>query len=188
MGTSWSVQPKGLAHWRQSVLIRYTRVVAHGQTCVPYTLSAPPPPPQPPPPQPPPDGDLVALVQYMIQGRGRDTVRVTKVEGNATDDDVEHGRVRIADKVGNAEADAAADLGRRHQSEILMDAWRKLLKVRHHWYPILLQLQRFMIAVARVTGTALIHLYGMWVVERRRTGRTSGLMLILLLYLDLLPS
>ena len=34
---------------------------------------------------------------------------VTKVKGHASDDDVEHGRVRLADKVGNAEADAAAD-------------------------------------------------------------------------------
>ena len=58
--------------------------------------------------------------------------------------------MRLADKEGNAEADAAADLGRRHQSEILMNARRRLLKVRNHWYPIMLQLHRFMIAVARV--------------------------------------
>ena len=43
--------------------------------------------------------------------------------------------MRIADKVGNAEADAAADLGRRHQSEMHMDARRILLKVRNRWYP-----------------------------------------------------
>ena len=36
------------------------------------------------------DGDLVALVQYMIRTRGRDTVRVTKVKGHAEDDDVQH--------------------------------------------------------------------------------------------------
>ena len=36
--------------------------------------------------------------------------------------------------LGNAEADAAADLGRRHQSELLVDARRRLLKVRNHWY------------------------------------------------------
>ena len=28
------------------------------------------------------DGDLVALVQYMIRTRGRDTVRITKVKGH----------------------------------------------------------------------------------------------------------
>ncbi len=95
------------------------------------------------------DGDLIALVQYMIHTRGRDTVRVTKVKGHAEDVDVHHGLVRLKDQLGNAEADAAADLGRRHQSEILIDARRRLLKARR--YPILLDLHRFMIAVARVT-------------------------------------
>ena len=52
---------------------------------------------------------------------------------------------------GNAEADTAADLGRRHQSEILIDARRRLLKARSHWYPIMLDLHRFMIAIAGVS-------------------------------------
>ena len=43
------------------------------------------------------DGDLVALAQYMIRTRGRETVRVTKVKGHAKDDDVQHGRVRLMD-------------------------------------------------------------------------------------------
>ena len=42
-------------------------------------------------------------------------------------------------------------LGRRHQSEILIDAGRRLLKTRGYWYPIMPDLHRFMIAVARVT-------------------------------------
>ena len=52
---------------------------------------------------------MVALAQYIIQARGRDTVRVTKVKGHATDADVEQGRVRLEDQLANAEADAAAD-------------------------------------------------------------------------------
>ena len=71
------------------------------------------------------DGDLIALVQYMIRTRGRETVRVTKVMGHAKDVDVQQGRVRLEDQLGNAEADAAADLGRRHQSEVLLDARRR---------------------------------------------------------------
>ena len=71
------------------------------------------------------DGDLIALVQYMIRTRGRETVRVTKVMGYAKDVDVQQGRVRLEDQLGNAEADAAADLGRRHQSEALIDARRR---------------------------------------------------------------
>ena len=82
------------------------------------------------------DGDLVALVQYMIQARGRETVRVTEVQGHADDADAQQGRVRLEDQLANAEADAAADLSRRHQSELLIDA-------RHF--------HRFIIAVAGVT-------------------------------------
>ena len=58
----------------------------------------------------------------MIRTRGRETVGVTKVKGHA-EVDVHQGRVRLEDQVRNAETDAAADLGCRHQ------AWRRLLKV-----------------------------------------------------------
>ena len=57
------------------------------------------------------DGDLVALAHHMIGTRGQHTVRVAKVTGHATDVDVGLGRVRIEDKLGNAEADIAADVG-----------------------------------------------------------------------------
>ena len=63
----------------------------------------------------------------------------------------QQGRVRLEDQVGNTEADTTADLGRRHQSEVLIDAWRRLLQARSYWYPIMLDLHRFMIGVARVT-------------------------------------
>ena len=66
------------------------------------------------------DGDLIALVQYMIRTRGRETVLVTMVKGHARDADVQSGRVRLEDQFGNAEADTAADLGRRRQSEVLI--------------------------------------------------------------------
>ena len=55
------------------------------------------------------------------------------------------------DQQGNAEADTAADLGRRHQSEVLIDAMRRLLNVRDYWYPIMLDLHRFVVAIARAT-------------------------------------
>ena len=53
-------------------------------------------------------------------------------------------------KLGNTEADTAADVGRRHQTELLIDARRSLLQARTFWYPVILQLHRFMIAVSRV--------------------------------------
>ena len=97
------------------------------------------------------DGDLVALVQYMIRTRGRETVRVTKVKGHAEGVDVQQGRVRLLDQQGNSEADAAADSGRRQQSEVLIDARRRLLKARSLSCPIMLDLHRFTIAIAWVS-------------------------------------
>ena len=44
------------------------------------------------------DGDSAALVQYMIRTRGQETVRVTKVKGQAEDVDVQQGRVRLIDQ------------------------------------------------------------------------------------------
>ena len=64
---------------------------------------------------------------------------------------MQHGRVRLEDQLGNAKASTAADLGRRHQSEVLIDAARRLLKVHSQGCPVMLHLQRLMIAVARVT-------------------------------------
>ena len=97
------------------------------------------------------DGDWIALDRYMIRTWGRETVQVTKVKGHAEDVDVQQGRVRLADQQGNAEADAAADLGRRHQCEVLINARRRLLEARSYWYPILSDLHRFMIAIATVS-------------------------------------
>ena len=59
------------------------------------------------------DGDLFALVQYMIRTWGRETVRVTKVKGHAEDSDVQHGRVRLEDQLGNAEADTVVVISMR---------------------------------------------------------------------------
>ena len=49
----------------------------------------------------------------MIDLRGRDTVRVTKVKGHADEGMVFDGRVRELDRLGNNAADEAADFGRR---------------------------------------------------------------------------
>ena len=141
------------------------------------------------------DCDLIALAWSMIRTRGRETVRVTKVKGHAEDVDVQQGRVRLVDQQGNAEADTAADLGRRHQSEMLIDARRRLLQARSHWYLIMMDLHRFMIAVAWVSvnhdgkgGTA--HDPLVWDQGSRPKVRKLAIrvMLILHLFLDLLVS
>ena len=57
------------------------------------------------------DGDLIAIVQHMISASGLETARIAKVTCHATDADVEQGRVRAEDKLGNMEADSAASAG-----------------------------------------------------------------------------
>ena len=96
------------------------------------------------------DGDIVFIVLHMPNARRHDTVRVTKVKGYATEADVDLGRVRFEDRLGNMEADAA-DLGRMHQEAEKVDARRTLLSARNLWYFIVLQLRQFMIAVSRVS-------------------------------------
>ena len=64
---------------------------------------------------------------------------------------MKQGRVRLEDRLGNIEPDAAADLGRRHQTEVVMDVRRALLNARELWYLIVLQLHRFIVAVSRVS-------------------------------------
>ena len=59
------------------------------------------------------DGDLLVLLRRMIDLRGRDTVRGTKVKGHADESMVSDGRVRELDRLGNNAAVEAADFGRR---------------------------------------------------------------------------
>ena len=58
------------------------------------------------------DGDLLVLLRRMLDLRGRDAVRITKVEGHA-EGMVLDGRVLELDRLGNNAADEAADFGRR---------------------------------------------------------------------------
>ena len=54
------------------------------------------------------DGDLLLLLERMLNHRGLDTVRITKVNGHADDAMVLHGQVRQEDRLGNDAADEAA--------------------------------------------------------------------------------
>ena len=60
------------------------------------------------------------------------------------------GRVRELDRVCNNAADDAADFGRRGVDHVVIDARRNLAGVWGHWYPVILELHRFFIAISRV--------------------------------------
>ena len=84
------------------------------------------------------DGDLVLLIERMLQLWGLDTVRVTKVKGHAEEGMVLDGRVREQDKVRNNAADEAADFGRRRVGNAVIDARRNLSGVCGRWYPVII--------------------------------------------------
>ena len=95
------------------------------------------------------DGDLLFLIDRMVRLRGPDTVRVSKVRGHADEAMVRSGQVREADRLGNCAADEAVDFGRRRVGNADIDARRNLSGVCNRWYPVLLDLHRFFIAISR---------------------------------------
>ena len=58
------------------------------------------------------------------------------------------GWVREVDRLGNDAADEAADFGRRRLGNAVVDARRNLSGVCSHWYPFILDIQRFFIVVS----------------------------------------
>ena len=95
------------------------------------------------------DGDLLLLVERMLHLRGLDTVRITKVKGLADEGMVLDSRVREVDRIGNDAADEAADFGRRRVGNAVIDARRNLSGVCGRWYPVLLDIHRFFVAISR---------------------------------------
>ena len=95
------------------------------------------------------DGDLLLLVQRMVRSRGRGNTHVTKVKGHADEGMVAMGPVREVDRIGNNEADAAADMGRRRVHCSITDARRLVQVACARWYPVVNELQHFFDAVAR---------------------------------------
>ena len=85
----------------------------------------------------------------MLHLRGLDTVRITKVKGHACQSIVLDSRVREVDRIGNDAADEAADFGRRRVGDAVIDARRDLSGVCGRWYPVLLDLHRFFVAISR---------------------------------------
>ena len=95
------------------------------------------------------DGDLLGLAQGMVRSRGRGNTLVTKVKGHADEGMVALGRFREVDRIGNNEADAAADMCRRRVHDSIADARRLYNAACARWYPIVKELQHFFVAIAR---------------------------------------
>ena len=93
------------------------------------------------------DGDLLTVIERMIHQRCVRSVRISKVKGHADDDMVAVGRVRVEDRVGNDLADSAADFGRRRVTDLVMDVRGRFLSACSSWYPVILELHRYFIAI-----------------------------------------
>ena len=96
------------------------------------------------------DGDLLTVIEKMILQRGIRSVGISKVKGHADDEMVAVGIVRVEDRMGNDLADMAADFGRRRVSDLVMDVRRRFVSACSSWYPVVLELHRFFVAIARV--------------------------------------
>ena len=75
---------------------------------------------------------------------------VSKVKGHADQAMINVGDVRNEDRIGNDGADTAADLGRLRQKDEAITATRALIRVGSNWYPIMLYVCNFMVAIARI--------------------------------------
>ena len=95
------------------------------------------------------DGDLLCSAQGMVRSRGGGNTLVSKVKGHADEGVIVLGRVREVDRIGNNEADAAADMGRRRVHDSITDARRLFNAACARWYPIVKELQHFFVAIAR---------------------------------------
>ena len=96
---------------------------------------------------------------------GLDAVRKTEVNGHADEGMVLDGRVGKQDRLGNNAADEAADFGRRRVGNAVINARRNLSGVCGRWYPVILDLHWFFIAISGAViehhgngGTAPDHL------------------------------
>ena len=82
------------------------------------------------------DGDLLLKVQQMVRWRGFGNAAVSQVKGHADEGLVALGWVREVDRIGNNEADAAADLGRKRVHSAITDARRLVNRACARWYPV----------------------------------------------------
>ena len=95
------------------------------------------------------DGDLLVLIQRLVNDRGPGTTAISEVKGHADEDLVRGGRVREIDQVGNDIADRAAEFGRRRVGADVIDARRNFFNACRTWYPVIRDLHRYCIAIAR---------------------------------------
>ena len=93
------------------------------------------------------DVDLLDLIRHLLILRGEGDVSMVKEHPD--DHQVASGTVRWEDKVGDDQADNAADRRRRDQQAGVISTCRKLVSGSEYWYSWVWLLHRFMNAISR---------------------------------------
>ena len=86
----------------------------------------------------------------MLDTKEPGMTKVAKVKAHADEEMVASSQVRAMDKPGSDEAYDAADCGRRRVSVVVIDSKRLFAELCGLWYPVVRDLHRFFIAIARV--------------------------------------
>ena len=95
------------------------------------------------------DGDLWELFEERVKQRGPKSVRTTKVEGRATQEIVNEGKVRAEDKERNDNADEAADMGAT-TSQGKLHIFAEIFSWRHARYRSrMARIQRFIVELKK---------------------------------------
>ena len=94
-------------------------------------------------------GILFGLLRGCSVSGGLDAVRISEVKGHADEALVRAGGARDLDRLGDNGADEAADFGRGRVPWWIVDARRNYSGVCARWRPVVLDLHRFFIAIAR---------------------------------------
>ena len=95
------------------------------------------------------DGDLLQRVCQLVRWRDLVTLLFLKLRVMLMRVWLPLGRVREVDRVGHNEADAAAALGRRRVHHSISAAKDVVARSCARWYPVVRDLHRFFIAIAR---------------------------------------
>ena len=97
------------------------------------------------------DGDLWEHSEKAVRAKGVHAIRITKVKGHVTQEQVDSKQYRPVDKKGNDKADQAADVGTVLYGKDVIDT-TKFLHGRHYRYT------KFMLDVAKhIIEGYLIH-------------------------------
>ena len=97
------------------------------------------------------DGDFIFLIDSILRQRERDTVRVIKVKRHADEDMVQLVGCESLTGLRITRRVRLLIFGRRRVS-FAIDARRDLYGLSGRWYPVIMLLHRFFIAISRAVG------------------------------------